>query len=295
MMAAGPVGALALDAACASGLYAVQLACQRLARGDADLMVAASVNRADSSYLFHGFARLHALSRSGTARPLDRRADGLLIGEGAAAIALVGLLEAVSIGRAFAIRRHERFDSSQEMIGQGLSNMVGGFFQSYAGSGSFTRSGVNHESGARTPVLVLTARGDEADKVRGLKLGADDYVTKPFSVLEVMARVEALLRRAAPAESGAESFSFGEVEVDVAMKASESQRHSLRLRDTLHPAVDQGPKRVELELVGGNRSRWTYTVEPRRRGEVRVGPLVGRPKVSTPPMSRRWRWWGPAT
>ena len=75
--------------------------------------------------------------------------------QGAAAIALVGLLEAVSIGRAFSIRRHERFDSSQEMIGQGLSNMVGGFFQAYAGSGSFTRSGVNHESGARTPVSAI--------------------------------------------------------------------------------------------------------------------------------------------
>ena len=75
--------------------------------------------------------------------------------QGAAAIALVGLLEAVSIGRSFAIRRHERFDSSQEMIGQGLSNIVGGFFQAYAGSGSFTRSGVNHETGARTPISAI--------------------------------------------------------------------------------------------------------------------------------------------
>ncbi len=75
--------------------------------------------------------------------------------QGAAAIALVGLLEAVSIGRAFAIRRHERFDSSQEMIGQGMSNMVGGFFQAYAGSGSFTRSGVNAEAGARTPISAI--------------------------------------------------------------------------------------------------------------------------------------------
>jgi SulP family sulfate permease len=75
--------------------------------------------------------------------------------QGAAAIALVGLLEAVSIGRSFAIRRHERFNSSQEMIGQGMSNMVGGFFQAYAGSGSFTRSGVNDEVGARTPLSAI--------------------------------------------------------------------------------------------------------------------------------------------
>ncbi len=75
--------------------------------------------------------------------------------QGAAAIAFVGLLEAVSIGRSFAIRRHERFDSNQEMIGQGLSNMIGGFFQAYAGSGSFTRSGVNAEAGARTPMSAI--------------------------------------------------------------------------------------------------------------------------------------------
>ena len=47
-----------------------------------------------------------------------------------------------------------------------------------------------------TPVLILTARGEESDKVRGFRLGADDYVTKPFGVLELLARVEALLGRA---------------------------------------------------------------------------------------------------
>ena len=62
------------------------------------------------------------------------------------------------------------------------------------------------------PVLLLTARSEEADKVRGLKLGADDYVTKPFGILELLARIEALLRRARPALAG--SYRFGTVDVD---------------------------------------------------------------------------------
>ena len=55
------------------------------------------------------------------------------------------------------------------------------------------------ERGVQTPVLILSARREEGDKLRGFRLGADDYVTKPFSILELMARVSALLRRAAPA------------------------------------------------------------------------------------------------
>lgn len=51
-------------------------------------------------------------------------------------------------------------------------------------------------AGLGTPILVLTARGETSDKIVGLKLGADDYVTKPFDMLELMARIEALLRRA---------------------------------------------------------------------------------------------------
>jgi len=73
------------------------------------------------------------------------------------------------------------------------------------------------EEGCWAPILILTARGEEADKVRGLRLGADDYVTKPFSVLELLARVEALLRRSAgPAheEGVAAPEHFGEVAVD---------------------------------------------------------------------------------
>ena len=55
------------------------------------------------------------------------------------------------------------------------------------------------ERGNQTPVLILSARRDEADKLQGFRLGADDYVTKPFSILELMARISALLRRATPA------------------------------------------------------------------------------------------------
>ena len=64
----------------------------------------------------------------------------------------------------------------------------------------------------RTPVLMLTARTQEAEKVMGLELGADDYLTKPFSPRELRARVKALLRRAAPEIS--ETFTFGDVAVD---------------------------------------------------------------------------------
>jgi len=69
------------------------------------------------------------------------------------------------------------------------------------------------DEGRRMPVLILTARGEEADKVRGLRLGADDYVTKPFGVLELLARVEALLRRTAPSSGAAPPEQFGSIEV----------------------------------------------------------------------------------
>jgi len=75
------------------------------------------------------------------------------------------------------------------------------------------------ETDELTPVLILTARGEEADKVRGLKLGADDFVTKPFGLLELLARVEAMLRRSRlPGVSGNEKpespIHIGEIEID---------------------------------------------------------------------------------
>jgi len=66
----------------------------------------------------------------------------------------------------------------------------------------------------QVPILVVTARGEEADRVRGLDCGADDYVVKPFSLPELMARVRALLRRASATSSLPSLLRFGGVEVD---------------------------------------------------------------------------------
>ncbi|WP_282606310.1 SulP family inorganic anion transporter [Pelagibius sp. Alg239-R121] len=79
------------------------------------------------------------------------------LSSGAFALALIGLLEAVSIARAIALKSKQPLDSNQEIIGQGLSNIGGSFFSAYLGSGSFTRSALNYESGAKTPMAALMA------------------------------------------------------------------------------------------------------------------------------------------
>jgi len=68
--------------------------------------------------------------------------------------------------------------------------------------------------GIQTPILMLTAKSEEADRIAGLDMGADDYVTKPFSVKELMARVRALLRRVQPHQSLPDTLRFGNVDVD---------------------------------------------------------------------------------
>jgi DNA-binding response OmpR family regulator len=81
------------------------------------------------------------------------------------------------------------------------------------------------EGGIETPVIILTARGEEADKVRGFRLGADDYVTKPFGLLELLARVDAIRRRIrlgrgdrAVKRLTEQVVEFGDVRVDVATR-----------------------------------------------------------------------------
>jgi DNA-binding response OmpR family regulator len=114
--------------------------------------------------------------------------------------------------------------------------------------------------GATVPVLVLTARGQESDKVRGLKLGADDYVTKPFGLLELLARVEALLRRSAR-RPAAERERFGEIEVDRAARVVARGGQPVDLApkeyDLLLALLDAGGAVVpRLELM---RRVWGYS------------------------------------
>lgn len=70
------------------------------------------------------------------------------------------------------------------------------------------------QEGVSTPILMLTARGQVIDKVLGLKLGADDYLTKPFDMMELQARIEVLLRRGRAVASNTDTYVFGSVRVD---------------------------------------------------------------------------------
>jgi len=79
------------------------------------------------------------------------------LSSGAMTLALLGLIEAVAIARSISLASHQRIDANQEFKGQGLSNIIASFFSSYMGSGSFTRSGVNYQAGAKTPMSAIFA------------------------------------------------------------------------------------------------------------------------------------------
>ena len=70
--------------------------------------------------------------------------------------------------------------------------------------------------GMQTPIIMLTAKGQEKERVSGLNLGADDYITKPFSLEELLARIKAVLRRTDPARAVGQTFEFGDLDVDIA-------------------------------------------------------------------------------
>ena len=126
-------------------------------------------------------------------------------------------------------------------------------------------------AGLITPILMLTAKGQTTDKVAGLKIGADDYVTKPFDMQELIARVEALLRRA-PARSAAaaEPLAFGSVRVDVRGTAvtREGQPVSLSAREFQllryfleHPGATLSREQLLTDVWGYSSAMFTRTVD----------------------------------
>jgi len=86
------------------------------------------------------------------------------------------------------------------------------------------------EEGVATPILMLTARGEEADRVLGLDLGADDYVSKPFSLRELLARVRVIVRRGSPPKALPDQLRFADVEVD--FRSYEAQKGGQRIEMT---------------------------------------------------------------
>jgi len=127
------------------------------------------------------------------------------------------------------------------------------------------------QAGLITPVLMLTARGQVNDKVKGLKLGADDYVTKPFDMQELVARTEALLRRAPnrPAPKG-EAYQLGDLTIDLrgteARRGNERVNFSAREFQLLqyfieHPGVTLSREELLKEVWGYRDGTFSRTVD----------------------------------
>ena len=146
------------------------------------------------------------------------------------------------------------------------------------------------EAGLITPILMLTALGQTADKVRGLKIGADDYVTKPFDMQELMARIEALLRRA-PSRPSVQGglHQLGPVRVD--LRGTEATRDgravnlSAREFQLLHYFLDHPGKTLSREEL--LRQVWGYSQQTfTRTVDVHVASL--RQKLEAEPRQPRF-------
>jgi two-component system phosphate regulon response regulator PhoB len=125
------------------------------------------------------------------------------------------------------------------------------------------------------PVLMLTARGEEADRIRGLSIGADDYVVKPFSLPELMARIRAILRRAAP-ERIADVLAVGDIELDRSAHRVRRGQRDVRLGPTEFRLLEflmESPGRVlsRAQLLDGVWGRDAYVDE--RTVDVHIGRL----------------------
>jgi DNA-binding response OmpR family regulator len=146
------------------------------------------------------------------------------------------------------------------------------------------------DSGSKTPIIMLTAKGDEDDRVLGLELGADDYLTKPFSVRELQARIRSVLRRSAgEAVDSPDVFCFGNVEVDFRRqrlrKADEAVEISAREFRLLAYLIEHRGTMVTREQLLND--IWGYEVYPTTRTvDNHIARL--RKKVEDEPDKPQW-------
>ena len=145
------------------------------------------------------------------------------------------------------------------------------------------------QRGIETPILMLTARGQTVDKVLGLKLGADDYMTKPFEMPELLARVEVLMRRNRNAPGGAAFYSFGDIEVDLrrstAVRRGESIALSTREFELLRYFIEHRGAAVSRDELLSN--VWNYDAGTTTRTvDVHVAWL--RQKLEDDPKRPQW-------
>jgi DNA-binding response OmpR family regulator len=121
--------------------------------------------------------------------------------------------------------------------------------------------------GARVPILILSARGEEADRILGLDIGADDYMGKPFSLRELVARVRALLRRAAPATGAPERLEYDDVVVDFrryeALRADRALEMTRKEFGVLRLLVERAGEVVTRDAL--LREVWGYEATPTTR------------------------------
>ena len=145
------------------------------------------------------------------------------------------------------------------------------------------------QAGHNTPILMVTARGQTVDKVLGLKIGADDYLTKPFEMLELLARIEALLRRSAPRRAPSASHEFGKIRVDFrsteVIRNGEALNLSAKEFQLLRYFIEHGRETLSRETL--LQRVWGYHSMPTTRTvDVHIAWL--RQKLEDDPKNPRW-------
>ncbi|MCK6486145.1 MAG: type I polyketide synthase [Phycisphaerae bacterium] len=294
-------GSFTLDAACASSLYAVKLACDELAAGRADAMLAGGVSRPECLYTQMGFCQLHALSPTGCCRPFDAAGDGLLVGEGAGFVLLKRLDDALRDGdRIHAVIR-----------GVGLSNDIGGSLLAPDAEGQLRAMRAAYEAAGWDPTSLDliechgtgTPLGD-AVEVRSLRelWGATADSNKRCAIGSVKSNIGHLLTAAGIAGLIKVLLALRERTLPPSANFERPNEHIplaggpfvVQQRAEPWPAPDSHSRRAAVSAFGFGGinahllvDEFTGAGEPAPRRSVRIAGASGAHSVSAKPDSRQ--------